>query len=350
MLKSVFNKVLRSDVKKEGWRSKKLVADVDCWRGSRRLIDFVDFDDIKLFMYKNDNIYDNFIDDRKKSFPLRKFLKEVREKGYPRPEINRDTISTIRDCRHLIYLIMKHLWDVSEEFTVLDVGCHVGLFGLKLASVIREFGKDNKVICFDIGEASELMPYNIRVNGLEKWVTFEKLAISDVSGPAIVYARQGHTDTNNIIWKLDDSYSYLVDGTTINEYIKEHKLSGPFIIKLDTEGLELEIIDGIKPLIDSDIVVLIFEFSSERVRDKNFLYDIFGYLFRNYYLFDIYYVLSPSMAVPICEAGEISFFDNVLQYPYRYTDVLGIPKKLGGVEKLIEELESLETLERTYRI
>ncbi|RKY47271.1 MAG: hypothetical protein DRP88_04875 [Candidatus Neomarinimicrobiota bacterium] len=62
MLKSVFNKVLRSDVKKEGWKSKKLVADVDCWRGSHRLIDFVDFDDIKLFMYKNDSVYDGVTD------------------------------------------------------------------------------------------------------------------------------------------------------------------------------------------------------------------------------------------------------------------------------------------------
>ncbi|MBO8130509.1 MAG: FkbM family methyltransferase [Candidatus Marinimicrobia bacterium] len=347
MLRTIFNKILSSGVKGE---PQKFIADMNCWVMGRRLIDFVDFDDIKLFMYKNDNIYDNFIDDRRKNYPLREFLRGVREKGYPRPEINRDTISAIQSCRHLIYLIMKHLWDVGEEFTVLDVGCHVGLFGLKLASVIREFGKDNEVICFDIGEASELMPYNIKVNGLEKWVTFEKLAISDVSGPAIVYARQGHTDTNNIIWKLDDSYSYLAEGITISEYIKEHKLSGPFMIKLDVEGLEFEIIEEIKSLIDSDIVVLIFEFSSERVRDKDFFYSIFGYLFRNYYLFDIYYVLSPSMAVPICEADENSFFKDVLQRPYRYTDVLGIPKKLDGVKRLGEGLESLETLERTYKI
>src|SRR5436190_22487814 len=94
---------------------------------SNRKIDVVDFDGLKLFMFKNDNLYDNFIPKHRKDQSLDSYLKSVSETHqYPSPSINYWNCEKDDDPRNGLFIYFKHLIDHQIEFSVLDIGSHVG--------------------------------------------------------------------------------------------------------------------------------------------------------------------------------------------------------------------------------
>ena len=56
---------------------------------TNKRIDLVDFDGLKLFMFKNDNLYNNFVTKQRKNQSLDQYFKAINEEHkYPTPTIN----------------------------------------------------------------------------------------------------------------------------------------------------------------------------------------------------------------------------------------------------------------------
>ncbi len=96
--------------------------------------------------------------------------------------------------------------------------------------------------------------------------------------------------------------------------------------------------------------MLIFEFGIDRIKNRKKLYAYFEFLLKFYYLFDIFYALSPCTAIPILKEGLEEFFNNVSKRPYRYTDILGIPKRLNDVGKLLGKIRMLKPIKTSYKV
>ncbi len=305
-------------------------------------VDFVDFGDIKLFMLKNDNLYDRFVPDSKKNQSIRDYLLDA--KRLPKPLIG-------NSVNHLFFHILNHLWDNGFKVTVLDVGCHIGLFGLRLANLIRYSGRPGEVVLFDIGRTAELVPPNIRVNRLGGVAHFERIAISDISGPAILYHKPGYSDSDNIFSDhLKGSLSYLVDSIALHEYITKSRIEGALVIKLDVEGLEPQIIQNIKDILLDRIVILTFEFTPSRFEKQELIGNLFSELFAHFLLFDIFYAIQPTQLVEIEPSTLTNYVDSIYNRTYGYTDILCIPKKLKQLDRLLVRLNNLRQLANLYSL
>ncbi len=307
-------------------------------------VDFVDFGDIKLFMFKHDNLYERFIPDSRKSQSVRRYLTDAKNHGFPKP-------SAGMSLNSLLYHVVDHLAGGADGITVLDVGCHAGCFGLRLANQMRFENINGQAILFDIGLIHELVPKNILVNDLEGIVRFEKLAVSGTSGPVTVYHDPGHSDGDNICHRnSDNSISYPADAVRLSEYIRDTEIGGNLIIKIDTEGLEPLIIKDIKEILEKHKTILVFEFTPSQFDRPVSATDFIKEMLKDFLLFDIFYAVCPTRLIEINAENPANFVTYVENTEYAYTDVLCIPRKLDGLDHLRVRLDSLHRLQDTYRL
>ncbi len=307
-------------------------------------VDFVDFGDIKLFMLKHDNLYERFIPDSRKNQSVRKYLTYAHNHGFPKPLVGKGLNS-------LSYHLIDHLAGCTDGITVLDVGCHAGAFGLRLANQMRCEGMKGQVVLFDIGLIHELVPKNILVNDLEGIARFEKLAVSGTSGPVNVYHDPGHSDGDNICHRnSDNSISYPADAVRLSEYIRDKEIGGNLIIKIDTEGLEPLIIKDIKEVLEKHKTILVFEFTPSHFDRRESAADFINEILQDFLLFDIFYAICPTRLIEIKAENLANFITYVEHTEYAYTDVLCIPRKLDGLDHLRVRLNRLDRLQDTYRL
>lgn len=310
----------------------------------RRDVDFVDFGDLGLLMLKYDNLYERFVPESSKNRSICDYLINTRSKGYPKPLAGNSMNS-------LFYCIVDHFCSDGSEVTVIDVGCHAGSFGLRIANHLRHSGHRGRVVLFDIGCIRDLVPKNISVNGLEDIAKFENLAVSNVSGPIIVYHVPGHSDADNIIdqYSGQDRRSFVADSVRLSEYIESRGLGGNLIVKLDTEGLEIPIIRDISHILKQQKTAVIFEFAPSRPSSEAspaFLEEMLS----DFLLFDIFYAIHPTQLVEINSENLSKFIDSAQRFTYGYTDILCLPKKLDKLNLLLAKLRSLKPLPNVYQL
>jgi FkbM family methyltransferase len=225
--------------------------------------------------------------------------------------------------------------------TVLDVGAHVGAFGLKIASFLRTAALPGRVVCFEPGTAGELLPHNVVLNGLANRVRVEALAISDLTGLDVLHITPGNTDSDSLVGESSRSYDKIVPTVRVDDYVKEHVPTGGLIVKLDTEGLEPRLIASMAELRPDRSVVTVFEFMPWRYADGRFGLDLLESLREECALFDLHYAPRVSRVDSIEPNHFSSFISRVRGRPFGYTDVLAIPNQLPGAIELIDRLAGL---------
>lgn len=161
----------------------------------------------------------------------------------------------------------KFSGDLFEAFitpasTVVDIGAHFGFYSLIAGHTL---GAEGRVFSFEpVPENYEILKKNVEANKLKN-VILEKKAVSDKAGKAEF----------NIPWASDSAGFYEhplaetiekidVDVTSLDTYFEGKKID---LIKMDTEGNEIKVLEGAKKLLSSnDAIVLFIEFNPECLR------------------------------------------------------------------------------------
>ncbi|OGK10580.1 hypothetical protein A2767_06705 [Candidatus Roizmanbacteria bacterium RIFCSPHIGHO2_01_FULL_35_10] len=128
--------------------------------------------------------------------------------------------------------------ELKDGDVFFDIGANVGFYSLLAAEII---GKDGKVFSFEpLPENFKYLKKHIEINNYKNIFPFET-AISDKVGIAflgnIINRSQGY---------LIDSGGLKVETISIDEWVKENKLPIPIIIKIDVEGAEMAVLNGVK--------------------------------------------------------------------------------------------------------
>ena len=321
-----------------------------------RRVDLVKFGDMSLFMYVNDLAYRVVSSDRK-NYPLAKHLQMIRSRNSSnrvtrRTEslFNLRTTDDYEPWTDVLHILFGHYWMHSLDFVYIDVGCQFGAHALEAANFIRSCGKRNKTICFEPGIAGSLVEDNIALNGLENLVRFEALAVSNGTFPSILYAETGHSENNRIVNRIleEEDLSYIVRTISIDEYMSN--LGFPeavnLIVKIDTQGGEYEVLQGMQEVRKEKFTTFIMEFTpwalASRVDPARFLADIC----KEGYVLDLYQLKSSPPAEEAmleggCPIGALDceqFVSDVASRPEMWTDLLVIPEKLPGATELLERL------------
>ena len=133
---------------------------------------------------------------------------------------------------------------VHEGDTVIDIGAHVGYYTLLMAQLV---GENGKVYSFEPDPVNfQLLKKSVEINGFENVVLIQK-AVSNITDKVKLFLGDDDSAINRIYdAKLGDAKESIdVDSVTIDEYFKENDELINFI-KLDSEGSEVKIINGMK--------------------------------------------------------------------------------------------------------
>jgi FkbM family methyltransferase len=352
-------------------------------------IDLVDFDGLKLFMFKHDYLYDHAIPQDRKNQSLHDYQQSVRQHGYPQSVVTPENVERLTLARYGVYVFLDHLWKHGVDFVVLDIGSHVGEFGLKMGNCIRAFARANRVIAFEPTAIGELVRYSIELNGLGGIVTHEDLAVSEFDGLTLFTYTPGYSDGGRIIredsraqggsgrlshfWRQSmrgkslkskiecvskvlgsklsrlapgsrriSSSTLIVHSVDILSYLDQHHCDQDLFVKIDVEGSDSMIISRLLQLLPTRLVSIIFELAPTQVaggleQARSYLES----LGESFHLFDLFYVPNPTRFKLIAPTEIRRFVTEVASREPGYTDVFMLDKRVPECDQLLRRLSSL---------
>lgn len=159
--------------------------------------------------------------------------------------------------------------------TVIDVGAHVGCFTVRSSRLV---GKEGKVIAIEPSASNfSLLLRNIEINQL---INAQALncGLGEVSGRnELLLTRHGHSNT---IFSSSSRWETIVGKETIevktlDQIVEELELKSVEFLKIDTEGVELGVLNGAKQTLRRFSPVIVGE-AHPRISDSG--QAILGYL------------------------------------------------------------------------
>jgi FkbM family methyltransferase len=153
---------------------------------------------------------------------------------------------------------------LREGDIAIDCGANVGIHTCSLA---RRVGPSGRVIAVEpMHELADRMEANCRLNGLSN-VTGLRLAVSSAPGEGILFCpspdspNQGQASLFREA--LDSSVPRSISITTVDEIVASNRLPAVRLIKIDTQGNELEILRGAVRTLAVIQPMLFFEYDHE---------------------------------------------------------------------------------------
>jgi FkbM family methyltransferase len=198
------------------------------------------------------------------------------------------------DFDSLIYRTMPHepelyefVKSIIKDFDmVLDIGANIGIFSVYAAKA----NTTARIYSFEpSGEAFARLNQNIRANKLENVTTYN-VAVADKTGFLTFYEPEGHLTNGSLEVSFASHFdreprkrmTIAVSGDLFEELMKEAK---NVLVKIDTEGAEAYVLQGLKDVIVKHTPHLILEVlkdyedqlnAVEFLKDKYEFYSITG--------------------------------------------------------------------------
>ena len=138
--------------------------------------------------------------------------------------------------------IMKQ--ELQKGMTIVEIGANIGYYALMEASIIGDKGKIYAIEPFPSN--FDLLKRNVELNSYDNIIELHKMAISNQSGKTKLYV----SDKHNLCNMLESDADGFVEVTTktFDEFIADKQL--PDMIRMDIEGFEYYILDGMKKTMD----------------------------------------------------------------------------------------------------
>lgn len=169
-----------------------------------------------------------------------------------------------------------HPYVPQSQDVVIDVGAHMGFFTLKIVRNVKA------VIAIEPNRlAFAFLTFNVRQNKVDKKVTLCNLALSQRDGPAFL-DRSGYGAGRSRITSKRTSFPTIT--RRLDNLVDELGLDQIDVIKIDTEGEELHVLQGASRTLKRhkpDLLIAAYHFSDEYLTIarylKQFEYNIFCY-------------------------------------------------------------------------
>ena len=173
---------------------------------------------------------------------------------------------------------MERCLSSSAMPTVVDVGANVGDY----SSMVLETRKDARVYAFE-PHPETFKRLTARLSSADKFVA-TNAACGGAPGKLLLYDHEGRTGTGHasllpgVIERIhgDKSNQREVDVTTLDQFAADHDISLSDLLKIDTEGTELEVLKGARNLLSQGRISAVqFEFNEMNIVSRVFLKDFY---------------------------------------------------------------------------
>lgn len=172
---------------------------------------------------------------------------------------------------------------IKPGMHIIDIGAHLGLFSVACSKLA---GSKGMILSFEpTPETYSILKNTLRLNNCKNVIPVQA-AISNKEGKAIFYV--GNTSANNSNSLVKNKAEKEITGSevrlmTIDSAVLEHKMD-PYLIKIDAEGAELDVLRGgsntfrqIKPLLILGLHPLFVSNKGDRLEDIWKLLEGYGY-------------------------------------------------------------------------
>lgn len=165
---------------------------------------------------------------------------------------------------------------VDGRLTVLEVGANIGYYVLEIAD---QLGDNGSILALEPDpENRSLLRTNVERNGYEALVDIHPQAADATSGERTFY-RSTHSNWNRLGGEYADENDdhmtdqFSVETTTVDDFItgRDTALSDIHALRMDLEGQELAVLQGMESLLSSDGPLILFiEFHPDFVGDSEY--------------------------------------------------------------------------------
>lgn len=164
----------------------------------------------------------------------------------------------------------------QKSQVILDIGAAEGLYAL----VAQSLRPETTVLAFEpLPQPMAELKRNIELNSYN--VALYQQALSNFTGEADFYAESESSNEGSLVSSVSDSASaQRVSVTTLANVIEEAKLAQVDLIKIDVEGAEPQVLEGMGNYLDEYKPSMIIEILNDDVgRQVEKLLDGLGYLY-----------------------------------------------------------------------
>jgi len=202
---------------------------------------------------------------------------------------------------------------VTEGMTVVDVGAHAGYYTLIAA---RAVGDKGKVFAFEPEPSNyQLMLKNIQLNNHFNVTPVQK-AVSDITGGIKLFLAEDASGHSTVCEKPDQRFIQ-VDSTTLDDFFTD-QIPQIHVIKIDVEGAEGVVLEGMRNIIDKNPELIIFtEFCPDALKragcvPTEYLKKLADYEFVIYLIDEKKHSLEPAEVSRVIKACQSLGYVNLL--------------------------------------
>ena len=159
------------------------------------------------------------------------------------------------DSRTYLTPLIKALTEKGGVPFLLDVGGYIGRFSIETALALKALGMQARIHCFEPGDTAGLLQQNIALNKLDDYIDLQRYAVSNKTASVEFAIAADAKITSRIVpdgfetkKQYGDRWSQsTVQSISLSDYMSSASSSDeqPFICKIDTEGHEVQVIQGI---------------------------------------------------------------------------------------------------------
>lgn len=186
--------------------------------------------------------------------------------------------------------------ETNPDADFIDAGANIGLNTLITASIIKKNNGKGHVYAIEPDPRNTaLLQLSVNANGLQDIVSVHQIALSNYTGDLTFYTADA-TNLNSTVPTRHTSGNITVPCLTLTEFMKD-KPRNALMIKSDTEGSEVEILEGGMELFDEKFPckLLIEVHPVFYSKTRNFEKQLYNLLDRGFYM---KYVASAAVAIP----------------------------------------------------
>ena len=160
------------------------------------------------------------------------------------------------------------LENIKENDTVIDVGANVGEISLRAANIVGN--KGGKIYSFE----PDLINFNrflnnIKINAVKNITPINK-GLGNVDGVFnLSVVDENNRGMNRIVESNESLNTSKIEVTILDNYIKLKNITRVDLIKIDTEGFEMNVIKGAKNLLKRFRPILFIELDEKNLIDQN---------------------------------------------------------------------------------
>lgn len=158
---------------------------------------------------------------------------------------------------------LARLSDQVDKVVVLELGANIGYYALLAADVL---GNDGRIYAFEPSPANiDLLRSNLAANGFTNQVTISRRAIGADEGTVAFELTEKHNQNrlqNEYIEDEGDQVNEIieVETTSVDSFLDEKGISenNVNVVRMDVQGAEWEVFQGMTKLLDSDVPMVLF--------------------------------------------------------------------------------------------